>query len=183
MPQADQTLDETALTERSITHSPFLPGTKIQYAGTEEEVYARWLIEHAIVNGECWECHLAPIPSGYCYTQVGGRSGFKWRVHRLIYTVINGDIPKGEIVRHTCDNRKCMRPSHLICGTHADNTDDMMQKGRHKFIPRTDHRHKDAIMNLHRRGLGRFEIARQLMVSPNTVWNYVSPKGPYYDGE
>jgi hypothetical protein len=29
---ADQTLDESTLTERSITHSPFLPGTKIQYA-------------------------------------------------------------------------------------------------------------------------------------------------------
>lgn len=29
---ADQTLDETALTERNVTHSPFLPGTKIQYA-------------------------------------------------------------------------------------------------------------------------------------------------------
>jgi len=29
---ADQTLDESALTERRVTHSPFLPGTKIQYA-------------------------------------------------------------------------------------------------------------------------------------------------------
>lgn len=28
---ADQTLDESALTERSITYSPYLPGTKIQY--------------------------------------------------------------------------------------------------------------------------------------------------------
>src|SRR6202042_751950 len=89
MPQADQTLDESALTERSITHSPFLPGTKIQYARTEEEACARRLIEHAIVNGECWECHLVPT-GGYCYIQVGGRSGIKWRAHKLIFTVVNG---------------------------------------------------------------------------------------------
>jgi hypothetical protein len=31
---------------------------------------------------------------------------------------------------HHCDNRVCVRPSHLFLGTRQDNVNDMMQKGR-----------------------------------------------------
>ncbi len=31
---------------------------------------------------------------------------------------------------HTCDNRKCVRPSHLFLGTKKDNAQDAIQKGR-----------------------------------------------------
>lgn len=174
-------IDSDHLTKGTL--SPFLPGTKIQYAFTEELRYSEWLIKNAIVNGDCWECHLAPVPKGYCYTQVGGREGIKWRVHRLIWTVINGPIPEGKIILHTCDNRKCIRHDHLVCGTEADNTEDMMSKGRGKNIPRTDHIHRERITQLHKDGLSRLEIAEKLMISASTVWNYVSPRGPYYVGE
>ncbi|QJD54916.1 hypothetical protein PssvBMR7_gp29 [Pseudomonas phage MR7] len=36
----------------------------------------------------------------------------------------------GVIVRHTCDNSRCVNPEHLEPGTPADNSRDMVQRGR-----------------------------------------------------
>lgn len=32
---------------------------------------------------------------------------------------------------HTCDNKLCVRPSHIFIGTKSDNMQDMIRKGRH----------------------------------------------------
>jgi len=52
--------------------------------------------------------------------------------HRVAYALTHGKID-GRVVRHTCDNHPCVNPRHLIAGSHKDNTQDMMAKGRAKF--------------------------------------------------
>lgn len=53
--------------------------------------------------------------------------------HRLAYAFARGisiDMLEGTVVRHTCDNSRCINPQHLILGTHQDNARDMLERGR-----------------------------------------------------
>lgn len=72
--------------------------------------------------------------SGYGVLSIGDNSREnKKRVraaHRVAYEKANGDIPEGLCVMHTCDNRKCVNPEHLVLGTWADNNKDRSKKGR-----------------------------------------------------
>lgn len=52
--------------------------------------------------------------------------------HRLSFILYKGAIPLGHVVRHTCDNRRCVNPAHLIVGTPADNVKDMVERNRHR---------------------------------------------------
>lgn len=53
--------------------------------------------------------------------------------HRLTYCVANGvtlATIEGKVVRHTCDNPRCINPVHLQLGTQADNVRDRQERGR-----------------------------------------------------
>lgn len=57
------------------------------------------------------------------------------RVHREVWRQTKGEIPPGVMILHRCDVRRCCNIDHLFAGTKADNTADMMAKGRHR-VPR-----------------------------------------------
>lgn len=50
-------------------------------------------------------------------------------VHRWVWEMARGPIPKGMVIRHRCDNRVCFRLSHLEIGTVADNNRDAQERG------------------------------------------------------
>ena len=79
----------------------------------------------------CWLWQMHCDRDGYGQLKWGGKS--KQAVHRLAYTAFNGEIPKGNIVRHTCDTPQCCNPKHLLVGTKQDNANDMTERGRSTF--------------------------------------------------
>jgi hypothetical protein len=52
------------------------------------------------------------------------------RAHRMAYELVFGEIEEGAVIRHTCDNPKCVNPKHLLSGTQKDNMDDKTARGR-----------------------------------------------------
>lgn len=58
---------------------------------------------------------------------VDGRR-FTTTLHRKVHYEHTGELP--EVVRHVCDNPRCINPEHLVSGTQKDNVQDMLTKGR-----------------------------------------------------
>ena len=63
-------------------------------------------------------------------------------IHRLSWTIHNGEIPQGKMVLHKCDNPPCSNPCHLFIGTQKDNISDAARKGRLNTSRGEAHRHK-----------------------------------------
>jgi hypothetical protein len=88
-----------------------------------------------------------------------------------------GAIPDGKCVCHRCDNKGCVRPSHLFLGTQADNMRDMVAKGRSRAGSR-NHRAKlteaDATTIRERYaagGITQSALADEYGVVEGCIWN------------
>jgi hypothetical protein len=84
---------------------------------------------HVPELGPCWIWTRGKVNGYGILAKPGHNSGyvvaphFSWGLHA-------GKVPKGKCVLHKCDNRACVRPSHLFVGTRTDNFEDMVRKGR-----------------------------------------------------
>lgn len=144
--------------------------------------------EHCPEVGNCWlwKGDVSKRYGRVCFR--GGRTG----AHRVAFILTSGEIPVGLLICHHCDNRLCVRPSHLFAGTSVDNMQDWTKKGRNKLIndpPRGDEhwtRRKTwtsyelpwsrltlsdvvAIRGLHATGVSFVDIAKRYGVSRQTA--------------
>ena len=47
-----------------------------------------------------------------------------WRVNRLFWTLVYGDIPEGLVIGHKCNNTSCINIEHLYITTPQQNSTD-----------------------------------------------------------
>ena len=62
-------------------------------------------------------------------------NGYGWHepsrqsAHRKTWIEHYGEIPKGKVIKHKCDNKKCYNIEHLEMGTHSENIKEAYDRG------------------------------------------------------
>lgn len=94
---------------------------------TQFQYLTRTTVAHA--SDECliWPFYICKR-WGYGYVHIPGEGNGK-RVHRVAYKLAHGHYPVHDGC-HTCDNRACYNPRHVVDGTDVQNFGDMIAKGR-----------------------------------------------------
>lgn len=118
----------------------------------------------------CYICtsHSPNRKNGYPRISSNGK---RWRIARYIETLRRGTLPNGIVVRHICDNPLCINPDHLKIGTHADNMQDKLERGRmplgeeHPFSKLKTH----DIKIIRNSDISNTELARIFGVSKSTI--------------
>ncbi|KZB99794.1 hypothetical protein ABID82_007125 [Methylobacterium sp. PvP062] len=96
-----------------------------------EQVRARfWAKVDVRGPDECWPWTASVDRDGYGRFTVGGRGVPQVGAHRFAFACENGPIDSSDVIRHACDNPPCCNPGHLSAGTHQDNADDKVARGR-----------------------------------------------------
>lgn len=102
-----------------------------------DDVRRFWSKTAPAAVGECVEWTATLTEHGYGKFMTGP-SGTQttWVAHRWSFRQTYGYLP--DVVRHKCDNPKCVNSDHLEPGTQLDNVHDAMIRGRRIAIMTPD---------------------------------------------
>lgn len=149
-----------------VNVKPFFP--------TLEEAFRHHMPGQPPTDG-CWPWSLGSDGNGYGQIFYGSRvKRTKIRAHVASYRLHHGDIPDGHVVRHRCHNPRCVHPDHLVTGTRAQNSQDMVLAGRSMIGERAPHAKLTepavrAIRSAASNGASRQGLADQYGVSRSAV--------------
>ena len=116
---------------------------------------------------ECWPWLGCVGSDGYGHFKLNGKPVPAHRVAAGIEGEAHG--------RHTCDTPLCCNPAHVVEGTHKQNMEDKVARGRHRS-PRPGNgrtklqpEHRAEIVRLFDAGQNKSEIARRFGVTPTRI--------------
>ena len=97
--------------------------------GKIKEITTKKVSSPSYCKGECIIIDSHYVCKGYPKIKINGKMQL---VSRMVYKYCWGEIPDGMIIRHKCDNPGCINPSPLEIGSHKDNSDDKIKRGRYR---------------------------------------------------
>lgn len=126
-------------------------------------------------DGECIICTSHCVKNdGYPIVRRNGKT-LTWA--RLILFRRYGNQPTDVHCRHTCDNRLCVNPNHLIPGRNEDNVRDRCERGRTALADKhfQTKLNPDKVRNIRRllqsRSMTWVDIAKRFGISTGTIRN------------
>lgn len=96
-----------------------------------EARFFRFVLEKPKRPSECWIWYGGTNSDVYPLIWGGAENPKQIYAARLAYEIYKGSIPNGYIVSQTCQNRKCVNPTHLICGPKGKLMARQMRLHRH----------------------------------------------------
>lgn len=129
-------------------------------------------------DNDCWPWVAATIQGYGC---IGVGNGKTALASRVSWSMKHGPIPSGKYVLHSCDNPRCVNPAHLYVGTAADNSKDMVLRGRgvsgKSILTDLD---VAEIHRMHFLGKTNTEIAEKFGVQQPAICKVLAGKTPRY---
>ena len=123
--------------------------------------------------GDCVEFRGGTDASGYRDVHFKRDDSRHFYVHRLAYAAYHGGyLPAEKVVMHVCDNRVCIRATHLRLGTAAENSEDMTNKGRR--ARRWSEADYERVRQLREDGLSYPQIAKATGVSQSQAYRIIN---------
>ncbi len=135
-------------------------------------------------ENECWNYLCGVSRNGYGQFYI---NRIQFRSNRIAYYIINNIDPLYLDVLHTCDNPRCCNPNHLFLGTHQDNMNDIVAKGKqlkgenHHFAKLTEEQVKNIRYKSSILGYTQMELAQEYnthqtnisLICAHKIWRYV----------
>lgn len=87
-----------------------------------------------------------------------GRATRYERAHRIAWELANGPIPPGLFILHSCDNKQCVKPTHLRPGSQQENMADRRRPPAEKPLRNT----QPNLLPVIRRGSGEHHHGSKL---------------------
>ncbi len=125
----------------------------------------RLLFHVKVSSSGCWERRSNMNRNGYSRLYMNGK---RVMAHIYSYEVYKRKVPKGHVIRHTCDNRCCCNPDHLVSGTEVQNMRDRTIRGRHN-TQKLNKKEVSDIRYYKGKGVSTRSLAEEFNVSAGTI--------------
>ncbi len=98
---------------------------------TDYQTLIFWDKVKILTKDECWEWTGPKDKDDYGRTgfSTNGK-GYTYRANRLAHFLANPDDDEHQVVCHTCDNKSCCNPNHLILGSLKENKEHAINRGK-----------------------------------------------------
>lgn len=134
-------------------------------------------ITYDINDNGCWiNTSHSKNDQGYGRYYIKGKH---YALHRIMYERHIGKIPEGLCLLHSCDTPSCINPSHLRPGTHKENSQDMVNKGRSKIGTSNYHAKlsKEDVLSIRKERKCNYEkLGAKYGIGRQSAWNVLHYK-------